>query len=183
MALNIESIWNDYRTKVFHFVKRRVSDPGEAEDITQDVFVKIFQKIESLQTEDKLQSWLFQITRNAIIDYYRSKKPTSELPELPQADEDSVAKTLIELSECLQPMIARLPQHYQESIILSEIEGKTHRDISETLGISQSGSKSRVQRGRVMIKEMLMECCQLEFDKKGRLSDFEKKDEACEGCG
>jgi RNA polymerase sigma-70 factor (ECF subfamily) len=182
MELNVENIWVDYRSKINQFVRSRVGDYDVAEDITQDVFVKIFNKIDSLQSKDKLQSWLYQIARNAIVDYYRTKKVTTTLPELPQVTEDSTTKALKELSECLLPMIDKLPLHYKETILLSEIDGKTHSDISRTLGISTSGSKSRVQRGRVMLKEMMMDCCRLEFDNKGKLFDYEQKNDSCDNC-
>jgi RNA polymerase sigma-70 factor, ECF subfamily len=182
MDLNIESIWKEYRTKILQFVLSRVDDPGIAEDITQDVFVKTFEKIGSLQRKDKLQSWLYQITRNAIFDHYRSKKSFVELPDLPQAGEDSSMKAIKGLSECLIPMINKLPALYRDAILLSEIEGKTHKEIATAHGISLSGSKTRVQRGRAQLKKMLSDCCRLEFDHRGRLTDYEETHDSCSDC-
>ena len=163
MAVDIKHIWEEYRSRLFEFVKSRVGDPDTAEDIIQDVFEKILTRIDSLKYGVKLQSWIYQIARNAIVDYYRSKKPTSELPELPQPAEESTPGDLIELSECLMPMIERLSEPYKKAVLLSEIEGKTHKEIAALYGISLSGSKSRVQRGRDKLKEMLSECCRLEI--------------------
>ncbi|OHD79169.1 MAG: RNA polymerase sigma factor SigZ [Spirochaetes bacterium RIFOXYC1_FULL_54_7] len=182
MALLSESIWKEYRAKILQFVRSRVGDSSIAEDITQDVFVRMFQKIGSLKSEDKLQAWQYQIARNAIIDYYRSKKPLVGLPELPQPEEDAGTKAQKELSECLLPMIKKLPARYQEPIIQYEMDGKTHKDISLSLGISISGSKSRVQRGRAKLKEMFLDCCQFEFDHRGQVTDYQPRQKSCKDC-
>lgn len=182
MDADFEQIWEAYRAKLLNFVKRRVKDPDTAEDIVQDVFVKTIEKIDTLQSKEKLQSWLFQIARNSIVDHYRSRKTEEELPEIPQPVEDSRVTALAELSECLMPMINKLPEPYRETIVHSEIAGKTHREISLIQKISVSGSKSRVQRGRAMLKEMLADCCNLEFDHNGRLYDYEQKSKSCNSC-
>jgi RNA polymerase sigma-70 factor, ECF subfamily len=182
MTLDVEDIWKKYRAKLLQFVKTRVGNMDDAEDITQDVFLKIFRNIDTLRSEDKLQSWLYQIARNAIADHFDSRKPMSELPDLPQIPEDSSTKALKDLAACLLPMIDELPPHYRESIMLSEMEGKPHKEISRTLGISPSGSKSRVQRGRALLKDMLLDCCKLEFDHEGRLFEYEKRGTPCDGC-
>lgn len=182
MDISTENIWEEYRSKLLQFVTSRVGNPNIAEDIIQEVFEKIFEKIDSLKSGVKLQSWLYQIARNAIIDYYRSNKPILELPELPQPVEDPNAKELKDLSECLLPMIDKLSEPYKKAIILSEIEGKTHKEIAASRGISLSGSKSRVQRGRAQLKKMLADCCRLEFDHHGRFSGYEPKQDSCSDC-
>ena len=87
-----EDIWNEYHDKLSAFLRGRVAD-DMVEDILQDVFVKIHSRIDSLKESTKLESWLYQITRNAVIDYYRSKRPTVDLPdwiEQAQANEDEI---------------------------------------------------------------------------------------------
>ncbi len=183
MTLNIESIWKEYREQLLKFVEIRVKNPVIAEDIIQDVFLKIHYKIDLLQSKEKIQSWLYQITRNTIIDYYRVKRYATELPEdLPEPIEDTRIRVLQELSECLMPMINRLPAHYKDAIILFDINRMSHRDISRTQGISLSCSKSRVHRGRTILKKMLTDCCQFEYDHNGRLQDYEKKSKSCTDC-
>ncbi len=170
-----ENIWNEYHDRLFAFIKGRVSDDA-TEDILQDVFVKIHTRIDSLQESEKLESWLYQVTRNTILDYYRSKRPTEELPawiEQPQPDEPDTIRH--ELSQCLAPMIDRLPDTYRLAVHQSEIEGKTQREVAEREGISVSGAKSRVQRGRSVLKGMLHECCEFELSKNRQLIDFKKK--------
>ena len=116
-----EDIWFEYHNKLSAFIRTRVPN-DVAEDILQDVFVKIHTQIDSLKQNTKLESWIYQITRNAVIDYYRSKRPTENLSdwiEQPQSDEDKIVRQ--ELSSCLAPMIAQLPDKYRTAINLSEL--------------------------------------------------------------
>lgn len=176
-------IWQQYHSNLRAFIRRRVSDDAVAEDILQEVFLKMHAGLPSLKSVAKLQSWLYQIARNAVIDHYRSRKPSVAIPEsLAQAESDPGEKAVEELSDCLQPMIRQLPDLYREAIILSELKGLTQREVAELQGISVSGAKSRVQRGRALLKEMIAECCQLEFDHKGRLSDYQRKGKGCDAC-
>lgn len=178
-----EKIWYEYHARLRSFIKSRVIDDTATDDTLQNVFLKMHTGLASLQDKTKLKSWLYQIARNAIIDYFRSRKPTVEVPEwLPQPETDSGEKVAQELSKCLQPMIQLLPENYREAIILSELHGLTQKEVAQVQGISLSGAKSRVQRGRVLLKNMLAECCRLEFDHSGRLCDYERKDGACNTC-
>lgn len=171
-----EDIWNEYHDKLSAFLRARVAD-DMAEDILQDVFVKIHSTIDSLKENTKLESWLYQITRNAVIDYYRSKRPTVDLPdwiEQAQTDEDETIRK--ELSSCLTPMIEQLPDKYRGAIKFSEIESKTQKEVAEIEKISLSGAKSRVRRGRAILKGMLDECCKFELNGKSQLVDYKRKD-------
>ena len=178
-----EKVWQEYHSRLRAFIKRRISDDAATDDMLQNVFLKMHAGLSSLKDETKLQSWLYQIARNAIIDYFRSQKPTVELPDqLLQPEADPSEKITQELSDCLQPMIQRLPETYREAVILSELKGLTQKEVAKVQGTSLSGAKSRVQRGRALLKEMLADCCRLEFDHKGRLCDYERKDKACDAC-
>lgn len=178
-----EKLWQAYHAKLRAFVLRRVYNDAATDDILQDVFLKMHSGLASLKDETKLKSWLYQIARNAIIDYFRSQKPTADIPEsCSQPEIDSGEKVTQELSECLHPMIQLLPEHYREAVILSELNGLTQKEVAKVQGISLSGAKSRVQRGRALLKNMLAECCRLEFDHSGRLCNYERKDGACDKC-
>lgn len=179
-----EKIWQEYHSRLRAFIKNRIADGAVAEDTLQNVFLKMHAGLPSLKDGTKLQSWLYQIARNAIIDVYRSEKASTDIPEsLAHAESNPAEKVVQELSDCLQPMIQRLPEIYREAIILSELKGLTQREVAEVQGTSLSGAKSRVQRGRALLKEMIADCCRLEFDHKGRLCDYERKGKAsCDVC-
>lgn len=87
---------------------------------------------------------------------------------------------LAELASCLQPMIAGLPDIYRTALTLSEIEGITQREVADRLGISVSGAKSRVQRGREKLRERLLQCCEIETGRNGIIG-YEVRDNSC-GC-
>jgi RNA polymerase sigma-70 factor, ECF subfamily len=179
----IEEIWNRYHSNLLAFIRRRVNDKVAAEDILQDVFVRIHSRLETLKNRDKLENWLYQITRNTIIDYYRSRRPMEEMPEwLAQPQIGREENNRRELSSCLEPMIQQLPEKYRHAVQLSEIEGKTQKEVAEKENISLSGAKSRVQRGRALLKTMLHDCCKFEINAMNQIVDYDKKDKDCKLC-
>ncbi len=179
----IESIWNEYHGKLYRFIQNRVSDTSIADDILQDVILKIHARIDTLKDRNKIQNWLYQITRNAIVDHYRAQKQTEELPEtLTAVEMEPVDKAKEEISSCLQPMIQNLPDHYRQAIMEADIEGVKQKEFAQRHGLSLSAAKARVQRGRAMMKDMLLKCCHFEFDHQGRMIDYEAKDQRCDKC-
>lgn len=179
--LMTEDQWRVWRERLLGYIRLRVA-PESAEDILQDVLLKALQKIGTLKDETKLSSWLYQITRNAIVDHYRGRVPTESFVDAEALSEenDALYPERI-LAECLQPMIGLLPEKYRNAIYLSEIEGKRQGEIAESEGISLSGAKSRVQRGRGMLKEMLLDCCRIELNGRGEVTDHCSHDE-CTSC-
>jgi RNA polymerase sigma-70 factor (ECF subfamily) len=184
MRDSTEQIWNAYHTNLHSFIRSRVGNESAADDILQEVFVRIHSQVDTLREYDKIQSWIYQITRNAIIDYYRAEKRLQELPAaLATAEPELRERAREDIDACVMPMIQSLPEPYREAVMLSEIEGLTQKEVAEKQGISLSGAKSRVQRGRGMIKEMLFDCCHFEFDHRGGVTDYEHRgDGSCESC-
>ncbi|GAP12110.1 RNA polymerase sigma factor, sigma-70 family [Bellilinea caldifistulae] len=176
-----ETVWATYKSRLLDFIQKRVGDRMTSEDILQEVFLRIYSNLPSLKDATRLQGWIYQITRNAIVDYYRAKRPSQPLPEwlvaLPTEEEQSVEK---ELACCLLPMIDELPEKYREAILLAEIEGIAQSKIAQSQQISPSAVKSRVQRGRRMLKKMFEDCCRFVYDVRGTLMFYEPK---CNDCG
>ena len=177
-----ENIWHEYHMKLATFIRSKVAE-DVVDDLLQDVFMKIHTRIDSLKEDTKLESWLYQITRNTVIDYYRSKRPTGDLPdwiEQPQSDEEYTIRK--ELSSCLEPMVKELPDKYREAVQLSELENRTQKEVAELENISLSGAKSRVQRGRALLKTMLHDCCQIEINQNNQLVSYERKEKDRKSC-
>lgn len=176
-----EQLWQTHSDQLYRFIHGRVSDRASADDILQDVFLRIHSRIETLKDSDKVQSWMFQIARNAIIDYYRERRDLTELPESLSGSEPDPAKDTLPESEtcsmdnCILPMIQSLPEKYRDALMMAEIDGLTQNQIAEKLGISLSGAKSRVQRGRALMKDMLLDCCRFDFDRRGNVIDYDRK--------
>ena len=88
-------------------------------------------------------------------------------------EEPAAARTAErELARCLLPLMNRLPPAYRRAVTLAELEGLTQREVASSLGLSLSGAKSRVQRGRQMLAESLQDCCRVEFDRRGGIADY-----------
>jgi len=179
----LENIWNELAGRLRAFIRRRVSNNAETEDILQDVFLKLARRADELPGPAKLQGWIFLIARNAIIDLYRTRKETVAVPETLAAEEGAAPEELEGLNVSLRRMIRSLPEPYREAIQLTEIEGVPQVELARRLGISVSGAKSRVQRGRQALKKMLLDCCQFEFDRRGGINDCAPRGNDCPECG
>jgi RNA polymerase sigma-70 factor (ECF subfamily) len=189
-----ESRWRELRARLGAFVGRRVGNPEDAEDVVQDVFVRMQRNIGALSSTERLDAWAFRISRNAIADHYRSPKRRDVGGEAAAKVTDELATDGLggepcndaraEMARCVAPMVRGLPDDYRRAIELTELQGMTQAAAAERLGLSVPGAKSRVQRGRARLKEMLLRCCKIETDRRGRVVAFEARDgEGCSPCG
>lgn len=179
------SMWEQLHEGLRAFIAKRVGNEAETEDLLQEVFLRVHRHAQALQEPERMVSWVYQITRNAIVDHYRSPRCRRELPAglATEMEEDLKAKAIeedetegkYELSHCLRPMIDRLSGEYREAIILVELEGLTNQEAAHKLGLSVPGMKSRVQRGRQQLRNMLNECCLIELDRRRGVVEFEER--------
>ena len=165
MKPTVENIWNEFAAKLGRFIHARVSDPETAEDLLHDVFVKFQNRIDEFNDPAKVRGWLILVARNAIIDHYRTRKPASELLDSIAAEPADNGVEAEELKALFHRMIYNLPEPYRDALVLTEFEGLTQAELAKRLGISHSGAKSRVQRGREQLKEMLLDYCHREFNR------------------
>lgn len=171
--IEIEDILKKFGGSLRQFIANRVSDSYEREEILQEVFLRIHEKIDTLKDEEKISGWVFQIARNKIIDHYRKKNAGSIRDTDPEMLSESFDEDLNkEFEEDIKEIIRNLPHKYSEALIMTEYEGISQKELSERLGISFSGAKSRVQRARLMVKDLLMQCCHIEFDRYGNVLDY-----------
>lgn len=181
-------IWVELKTNLHRFIARRASNEADAEDILQNVFFKIHSNVGGLRDTTRLHSWVYQITRNAIVDHYRSRR--GDLSVDAQLEDFDVAEEKLpeaesereEIMACLSPMVARLPDEYRKALVMADVQGVTQAKIAGNLNLSVSGAKSRVQRARGKMKTMLLDCCYFEFDRLGRAVRMDRKD-CGSGCG
>lgn len=170
----VQDIWKNFSETLRKFIIRRIADQDDVDDILQEIFIKIHKNIETVQDEKQLTSWLFQISRNSIIDYYRVKKRQYILPDESKIEyettNDEVSSQLV---KGLRYLTSSLPKKYQEAIELSEFQGVSQKELAKRLGISISGAKSRVQRGRRLLRTALLNCCHLDYDHRGYPIDIE----------
>jgi RNA polymerase sigma-70 factor (ECF subfamily) len=183
MKPSTTEIWEEFSQALLDFIRKRVGDPADAEDILQDVFIKIHTRIDTLQDDGRLVSWLYQIARNTTIDYYRTRRPALDLPEtLAVYPEPVESEPEAQLAAGLRDFLAVLPDPYRQAVVLTDLQGLKQADLADRLGLSLSGAKSRVQRGRQMLRDALLECCHFEFDRRGNLLDYTSCPDFCSAC-
>jgi RNA polymerase sigma-70 factor (ECF subfamily) len=180
--------WESLRAELVRFVLARVGDPAAADDIVHDVLLRAIGQLDGPEPPRHLRGWLYRVTRNAIVDHYRARRPTAELPEeqaatLEQTEspEEADESAQYELAQCLVPLLGTLPPIYRQALTLAEVEALGQGEIARREGISLSGAKSRVQRARRMLRDAILDCCRVEIDRRGGLVDFERRG-TCERC-
>jgi len=196
MAMTAE-VWQQMHDGLRAFVSKRLMNEAEVDDVLQEVFMRMHRGIDRLEDPRRVLPWVYQIARHAIIDHYRKGVHRKERPSGLAGEMEATGLALsatafgraedqreqhAELSGCLRPMIDRLPKDYREAVVLVEIEGLTQLAAATRLGLSLSGMKSRVQRGRKQLKQMLEDCCLIQFDRRGGVIDFETREDACDPC-
>ena len=168
---NTDVVWNEFSGQIRGYLLKKVKQADDADDLLQEIFIKIHSKLGDLKDEKKLAPWIYQTVRNSLTDYYRKNRlETSEFDEestITDSDDppDDIYSACV--SGCLKVFIDRLPEKYKEPLVLSDIRGLKQKDIAEQMDLSYSGLKSRVQRGREMIKEMFLDCACISHDKHG----------------
>ena len=182
MNAALETVWTDVAAKLRGYIRVRIRDHATAEDILQDVFLKAHTRIAQLKSPEKLEGWLFLIARNAVADHYRKSKSHEELPaDMPRQAPEVEIECAEQVRAAFRRMITELPAPYGEALMLTEFEGLTQKQLAQRLGISLSGAKSRVQRGREKLKESLLDCCRFEFDRRGQIIDcMPKRPDGCD---
>jgi len=168
-----ERLWKDLSDRLRSFLRRRVSDEQTAEDLLQETFVRIHRRLDGVRDTERIDSWVFQIARNLLADHYRAKSRETQKLADDIGDEVEEQGNLNELvAGWLPEMIRQLPETYRDALELYELEGLSQQEIADRLGISLSGAKSRVQRGRTKLKSLLMDCCSFESDRRGNVIDY-----------
>jgi len=164
-----------YRDELYRFVLKRVRDEAAAEDVVQEALVRAYTYREGLKEPSRLRSWLYQIVRNTVVDYYRGKRPSEPMPDdlLPEDAGGDGCQPGRELAGCLAPLLDGLPAAYREALRLADLEGVAQQDVAARLGLSLSGAKSRVQRARRMLRDSLLACCRVEQDRRGAVVAYE----------
>jgi RNA polymerase sigma-70 factor (ECF subfamily) len=151
-GVNFEELYNQFRGKVFSTAYRMVSNRADAEDITQDVFIKVFRKLDAFRGEAKLSTWIYRITVNACLDFRRRRRRRETVP-LDDVAEPGAVK--LSVGRLIESAIPELPPGCREVFVLHDIQGLKHNEIAESLGISEGASKSQLHRARGLLRRKL----------------------------
>lgn len=161
--------WNEVAARLRPFIARRLSSPSDVDDVLQDVLLRMHRGIATLGEDERFGAWAYRIARNAVIDHQRRQSVRIAPPPGIDPEMASPVDITEELAPYLAFFVARLPSPYREAITLVELEGMSQVAAAGMLGISISGMKSRVQRGRAKLREQLEACCELAVDARSRL--------------
>lgn len=173
--------WKELERHLRPYVARRVASPADVDDLLQDIFVRMHQGLGALRDDERFGGWVYRIANSAIVDKARQRaraphaSSSDDVAVGPPADtgDDGLQSAL---GECVALFVSRLPSPYREAVTLTELEGLTQKEAAEMLGISLSGLKSRVQRGRDKIRYLFEECCKISVDCRGRVIECEPRD-------
>lgn len=157
MENEIQNIWKDLHQELQKFIFFKVKNKQISEDILQDVFLKIQLNVHNLKDSSKLTSWVYQITRNIILDHFRKDNNLFSLESIDIVDADNDVN-FSKLSDCINSKINNLPNKYKEALLLTILKDFSQIELAEYLGISYSGAKSRVQRGKEKVKTLVLNC-------------------------
>jgi RNA polymerase sigma-70 factor (ECF subfamily) len=175
-----EQVWREVVSQLRGFVRRRIADPDRADDLVGEILLRIHQNLRSLDDRERLLNWVFRVARNAVIDEYRRAgrdrehlvpTPVDVRVEDPVTGIDPVG-VRNELATCLRPLLDGLPLDQRRAVEMIDLDGWPQARAARSEGISLSGMKSRVQRGRRRLAVLLGQCCALTLDARGVPMDY-----------
>lgn len=172
---NINEVVQEFYEFLKAYIIKKTNDINLAEDIVQEVMLKLVESHKKNIEVNNIKAWLFQVTRNTIADYYNDyyNKNKIEFNFNEDWKEHSISSenisTILE-SDFIIPMIGLLPEKYAKPLHLSDIENIPQKDIALQLNLGLSATKMRIQRGREKLKSLFIECCDIQYDKSGNFS-------------
>ncbi|QJB31476.1 sigma-70 family RNA polymerase sigma factor [Chitinophaga oryzae] len=172
MQQPVTAIWQQFSNELEKFICRQTGDDSVCKDLLQEVFMKVYVNSAKVSAADNIRAYLYRVASNVITDHHRRRQNGRQVSAVygPEAaDEIMHPGDEYKLADCLRPMVAALPPIYRQALTLTDLNGYTQKQYAEISGISASGAKSRVQRARQRLKEMILQCCEYEFDKYGNI--------------
>lgn len=185
--MEIEEVWEKFGNQLRRFIAARVSSSDTADELTQQLLIKIYQNLDTLKESERIDGWLFRIARNLVHDYYRQQQKVSsdsivDVDELAEVlEEKSAAEAMREeLGLCVRPLIDQLPAHYRRTLIAVDLDGKSQKELADELGVNYSTIKSQSQRGRAQLRKLLKRCCDYTVDARGSVISYQPKVSQCD---
>jgi len=181
--MDIEKILKEYSSQLRNFLSSRMKNKSDVDDVLQEVLIKTFRHFKKIKEPDKIKSWLYKTARTTLIDYYRKsdKYTSTEIRDIEDEQEHS-EDVKMELSKCLKPFFKNLPEDYRKPLEAVELQNISQKELAQKMGISYSGLKSRVQRGRQMLYQQYKDCCEYEVDVRGGVVSFKSNAGGCKAC-
>ncbi len=183
--VQFEDVVKRFRSNLHAFLRRRVPNETIADDLLQEVWVKVARNLGELPAVKRTDAWLYQIARNVLIDFYRRQRATTAIPDdLPAEPDDATVGMLQgQLSGYVHDVVESLSEPYREALRLTLYEDISQVDLAKRLGLSVSAAKSRVQRARAEVRRQMEKCCDWGFDSYGNVTSCEpRRKDSCKQC-
>jgi len=186
--------WRELESRLRPYLARRMASAADIDDSLQEIFVKLHQSVDGLRDEERFGGWVYRIAQSVVVDHARARARGPTLTPLgddhaSSSGEEDTAELRAALGECVALFVAKLDSPYREAVTLTELEGLSQKEAAERLGISLSGMKSRVQRGREKVRDLFEDCCRVFVDARGSVAECEPRlsaraaSGASTGCG
>jgi RNA polymerase sigma-70 factor (ECF subfamily) len=185
-----QEVWHQFRDELAAFIRRRVAQAADAEDVLQKTFLSLHRQLRQSRPPQNLRAWLHQVARNVITDSLRARRSGDQsldaLAEDPaeKDEEEAETKALTErLTGCLTNLVQTLPRDSRKALTWTDLGGQSQSAAAARAGVSPSGMKSRVQRARLQLRDALLDCCAIELDHQNQPVDMScRRPDRCIGC-
>ncbi len=176
-----DSLHESYRARVYRVILRLVQNPSDAEDLTQETFLKVQSSLPHVKRPESVPSWLYRIATNTALDFLRksaSRRPKGTVP-LPMENAEAVpsdtrspsgALDTTESVGCVRDYAEQLPEQYKVVLVLHDLEGVDLEQVAEVMGSSVGATKVRLHRARKRFAEMCRVECEQFYNEEGILS-------------
>ncbi|CAM1369176.1 RNA polymerase sigma-70 factor, ECF subfamily [Tenacibaculum sediminilitoris] len=176
--MTFTKIWNTHEGHLRNFIKTKIDNETMVDDLLQEVGIKLLDNLKRKTTIHNYKTWLFQVTRNTIADYYRTNKKRFEVSNYQTITKNNSENSCVcDLSGFI--IQTYLPEKYSKPLYLSDVEQIPQQEVANMLNLSLTATKSRIQRGRKKLQETVSNCVNIFYNNKGQIYDFQLK-ESCE---
>jgi RNA polymerase sigma-70 factor (ECF subfamily) len=173
MGQDAASVWEVFSGKLRGYLRHHLRSAADVDDVLQEVFVRVHRHAPGLDRQVHLSGWLFSVARSVLVDFQRRRRGPIPVAGTAEADRDAgIDAELAEhaaIAAGLRELVASLPEGYARAVTLVDLDGLPLRAAAAQLGLSLSGAKSRVQRGRRLVREALLRCCHFVVDRYGTI--------------
>ncbi|WP_375748318.1 RNA polymerase sigma factor SigZ [Vibrio sp. HN007] len=180
--MNVEKVWSEYQSSLRGFLHKNLSNQDDVDDLLQDIFLKTYKNFSTINDSNKIKPWLFQVTNNAIMDFYRQRAKEEGVADEELWHKEPEEDIKRELSMCVAPFINSLPEEDAALLTAIELEGMSQKEYAENHGLKYSTLKSKVQKSRKQLHGVFSECCDFTLGSKGGVVDYQAKKKGCSGC-
>ena len=178
-SLDFAEVFHQYQRPIYNYLLRMTQNQAEAEDLTQETFLRVHRSLPTFRGEASLSTWLYRIATNVSLDHFRrrtTRQTETTLPleniefernrdsDTPFSPEQEAA--CAEMSACVQAFVQRLPPAYRTVLVLKDMQGLKNREIAEVLGCSLDKVKIRLHRARTKLREALITGCNFSRDER-----------------